>query len=151
MRPGAIVGALANEGGLNSRDFGRISIFSEHSLVELPADLPKQVFEALDQTRVSGQLINIEPDPGAPKGRPGNRRDRDDRRGGYRDDRGRGDRRGGGRFDRDRDRGGRGRGRGHHNRFEDSRGDRRGGGRHRDDRGVEGRGGRGNNRRGGRY
>src|SRR5699024_1088299 len=94
---------------------------------------------------------NIEPDPGAPKGRPGNRRDRDDRRGGYRDDRGRGDRRGGGRFDRDRDRGGRGRGRGHHNRFEDSRGDRRGGGRHRDDRGVEGRGGRGNIRCGGRY
>ena len=155
VRPGAIVGALANEGGLNSRDFGRISIFSEHSLVELPADLPKQVFEALDQTRVSGQLINIEPDPGAPKGRPGshrgNRRDRDDRRGGYRDDRGRGDRRGGGRFDRDRDRGGRGRGRGHHNRFEDSRGDRRGGGRHRDDRGFEGRGGRGDKRRGGRY
>ncbi|AGP31146.1 DEAD/DEAH box helicase [Corynebacterium terpenotabidum] len=119
VRPGAIVGALANEGGLNSRDFGRISIFSEHSLVELPADLPKEVFEQLDQTRISGKLINIEPDPGAPAGRPGrNRRDRDDRdggesrggRGGYsrgRDDRGgrgeRGDRYSDrGRFDRDR-------------------------------------------------
>ncbi|MFR4190414.1 MAG: DbpA RNA binding domain-containing protein, partial [Corynebacterium variabile] len=89
VRPGAIVGALANEGGLNSRDFGRISIFSEHSLVELPADLPKDVFEQLDQTRISGKLINIEPDPGAPAGRPArNRRDRDDRDG---------DRRGGGR------------------------------------------------------
>ncbi|RAV34842.1 DEAD/DEAH box helicase [Corynebacterium heidelbergense] len=111
VRPGAIVGALANEGGLNSRDFGRISIFADHSLVELPADLPEEVFRALDQTRVSGQLINIEPDPGAPAGRPAHyRKDRDDRRGGRGGDRG-GDRRGagGGRYDRD-DRGGQHRG-----------------------------------------
>ncbi len=124
VRPGAIVGALANEGGLNSRDFGRISIFAEHSLVELPADLPRQVFESLDQTRISGQLINIEPDPGAPNGRPGShrrdRRDRDDRRGGFRDDRRGG--RGRGRFDADRDdRRGRGRGR-----FDSDGGGRRG-------------------------
>ncbi|MEY8565021.1 DEAD/DEAH box helicase [Corynebacterium sp.] len=132
VRPGAIVGALANEGNMNSRDFGRISIFSEHSLVELPSDLPKEVFESLDQTRISGKLINIEPDPGAPAGRPartrqdgdrgghrgggrprndrGDRGDRNDRGGRGRNDRG--DR--GGRFDRDRsdrdrgDRGGRG-------------------------------------------
>lgn len=107
VRPGAIVGALANEGGLNSRDFGRISIFSEHSLVELPADLGKEVFEQLDQTRISGKLINIEPDPGAPEGRPARARrdERDgDRRGGGRGGRGgRGDRFSDrGRFDRDR-------------------------------------------------
>jgi ATP-dependent RNA helicase DeaD len=151
VRPGAIVGALANEGGLNSRDFGRISIFSEHSLVELPADLPKDVFERLDQTRISGKLINIEPDPGAPAGRPAhNRRDRDDRgdrgghgghgghsRGGYRGDRDRGGRGGRdrgndrGRFDRDRgdrDRGGRSSWRGNRNDRYDrgDRGDHRG-------------------------
>lgn len=136
VRPGAIVGALANEGGMNSRDFGRISIFAEHSLVELPADLPMEVFHALDQTRVSGQLINIEPDPGAPAGRPGShkrqhRNDRGDRGG-------RGDRDGRNRFhDRD-DRGGRG-GRGGHG--------GRGGRNRRDDRGDwndrGGRGGRG--------
>jgi ATP-dependent RNA helicase DeaD len=141
VRPGAIVGALANEGGLNSRDFGRISIFSEHSLVELPSDLPKDVFERLDQTRISGKLINIEPDPGAPEGRPANnRRDRDDRgghgghsRGGFRGDRGGRGGRGGrdhggdrGRFDRDRgdrDRGGRSSWRGNRNDRYD-RGDR---------------------------
>ncbi|MDN5581172.1 MAG: DEAD/DEAH box helicase [Corynebacterium sp.] len=131
VRPGAIVGALANEGNMNSRDFGRISIFSEHSLVELPADLPRETFESLDQTRISGKLINIEPDPGAPAGRPartrqdgdrggdrggnrgggrprGDRNDRNDRN--DRGNRGRNDRgNGGGRFDRDRsDRGGRG-------------------------------------------
>ncbi|HIW95153.1 MAG TPA: DEAD/DEAH box helicase [Candidatus Corynebacterium gallistercoris] len=135
VRPGAIVGALANEGGLNSKDFGRIKIFSEHSLVELPADLPKDVFQALDQTRVSGQLINIEPDPGAPEGRPASHKRRDrDNRDGFRGGRDRDDRggRGGFRGGRDRDdRGGRG-GR--------DRGDRGGfrGGRDRGDRGGRG-------------
>ena len=126
VRPGAIVGALANEGGMNSRDFGRISIFAEHSLVELPSDLPEEVFRLLDDTRVSGQLINIEPDPGAPAGRPAHhkRRDRDDR-----DDRG-------GRGGFGRDRGGRGGHSGGRGRFND-RGDRAG--RFNDDRGGRGR------------
>ena len=125
VRPGAIVGAIANEGGLNSRDFGRISIFAEHSLIELPADLPREVFEQLDKTRVSGQLINIEPDPGAPAGRPASHRHRDDRGRG-----GRGDRGGRGGFDRDNRRGRGGRGdRG--DRFRDDRGGR--GDRGRDD------------------
>lgn len=116
VRPGAIVGALANEGGLSSKDFGRINIAVDHTLVELPKDLPKEVFEALEDTRISGQLINIEPDPGAPMGRPAahrSRGDRDDRggRGGFR---GRDDRR----DDRD-DRGGRGGFRGRDDRRDD--------------------------------
>ena len=36
VMPGAIVGAIANEGGLNRSDFGHISIRPDHSLVELP-------------------------------------------------------------------------------------------------------------------
>lgn len=109
VRPGALVGAIANEGGLNSSEFGKISIFAEHSLVELPADLPMEVFEALEETRVSGQLLHIEPDPGAPAGRPASHRrdrdrDRDRDRGGRRFDRDRDRDRGGRRFDRDRDR-----------------------------------------------
>ena len=118
VRPGAIVGALANEGGLSSKDFGRINIAVDHTLVELPKDLPKEVFEALEDTRISGQLINIEPDPGAPMGRPAahrSRGDRDDRggRGGFRGRDDRRDDRGGrggfrGRDDRRDDRGGRG-------------------------------------------
>ena len=129
VRPGAIVGALANEGGLSSKDFGRINIAVDHTLVELPKDLPKEVFEALEDTRISGQLINIEPDPGAPMGRPAahrSRGDRDDRGGrgafrGGRDDRGG---RGGfrGRDDRRDDRGGRGGFRGRDDR--DDRGER---------------------------
>lgn len=168
VRPGAIVGAIANEGGLNSRDFGKISIFSEHSLVELPADLPMEVFEALEDTRVSGQLIKIEPDPGAPAGRPGaHKRDRQsgDRRGGRFNDRGHGDRRSRGRdggrgFN---DRGFRGRGRDDRGRGgrdswdrgdrrrDGGRNDRRDGGRNDRNRGGRdwnGRGGRGFNDRG---
>jgi DEAD-box helicase len=82
VRPGAVVGALANEGGLNSKDFGRIHIGFDHTLVELPKDLPQEVFDNLADTRISGQPIRFERDPGAP-GRSSNRRDRD--RGDYRD------------------------------------------------------------------
>lgn len=118
VRPGAIVGALANEGGLSSKDFGRITISADHTLVELPKDLPKEVFDNLSDTRISGQRIDIRPDTGGGD-RGGYRGDRD--RGGFRGgrDRGgyRGDR-GGFRGGRDRDRGG----------FRGGRDDRRGGG-----------------------
>ena len=92
VRPGAIVGALANEGGLNSKDFGRITIGGDFTLVELPKNLDQSVLDRLEDTRISGQLINIQRDHGAPS------RDRGGR-GGYRGGRGR-----------DNDRGGRGRG-----------------------------------------
>ncbi|MEV4235947.1 MULTISPECIES: DEAD/DEAH box helicase [unclassified Nocardia] len=78
--PGAIVGAIANEGGLRRSDFGHISIRPDHSLVELPADLSSETLEALRRTRISGQLIQLQLDSGAPSARPfraGPRRDRD--------------------------------------------------------------------------
>ena len=64
VQPRMIVGALANEGGLRSQDFGRIDIRSDHSLVDLPADLPDDVVEKLRKTRISGQLIELAPDTG---------------------------------------------------------------------------------------
>nr|WP_051162952.1 DEAD/DEAH box helicase [Nocardia brevicatena] len=64
--PGAIVGAIANEGGLRRSDFGHISIRPDHSLVELPAQLPEETLEALRGTRISGVLIQLQPDPGPP-------------------------------------------------------------------------------------
>ena len=100
VRPGAIVGALANEGGLNSKDFGRITIGGDFTLVELPKQLDKKVLDRLSDTRISGQLINIQRDHGAPprdrggRGRRGGFGDHKDRRDKFRGDR--------------RDRGGRG-------------------------------------------
>ncbi|MFI2337105.1 DEAD/DEAH box helicase [Nocardia rhamnosiphila] len=84
--PGAIVGAIANEGGLRRSDFGHISIRPDHSLVELPAQLPPETLEALRSTRISGVLIQLQLDQGPPGHRSigrGPRRDgpkRQDRR-----------------------------------------------------------------------
>jgi ATP-dependent RNA helicase DeaD len=64
--PSMVVGALANEGGLKRSDFGKITIGGEHTIVELPQDLPSEVFDALSATRISGRLINISPDAGPP-------------------------------------------------------------------------------------
>ncbi len=68
--PGAIVGAIANEGGLRRSDFGHISIRPDFSLVELPAQLSRETLEALRKTRISGVLIQLTLDSGAPGGRP---------------------------------------------------------------------------------
>ena len=62
VQPRQIVGALANEGGLQRQDFGHIDIRADHSLVELPADLPQEVWDALRSTRISGKLIELAPD-----------------------------------------------------------------------------------------
>src|SRR3954451_6444181 len=62
VMPGAIVGAIANEGGLHRSDFGHITIRPDHSLVELPAKLSKETLKALEKTRIQGNLINLQPD-----------------------------------------------------------------------------------------
>ena len=59
VEPRQIVGAIANEGGLNRGDFGHIDIRGDHSLVELPADLAPQTWAALERTRISGKLIDL--------------------------------------------------------------------------------------------
>ena len=66
VEPRQIVGAIANEGGLSRQDFGHIDIRADHSLVELPADLPGGAWDKLRGTRISGKLIELAPD-GAPQ------------------------------------------------------------------------------------
>jgi ATP-dependent RNA helicase DeaD len=68
VMPGAIVGAIANEGGLNRSDFGHISIRPDHSLVELPPNLSQDTMKALERTRIQGILINLQPDHPPRKG-----------------------------------------------------------------------------------
>ncbi len=62
VEPRQIVGALANEGGLRREDFGAIQIRPDFSLVELPADLPRDTLQRLESTRISGRLIEMKPD-----------------------------------------------------------------------------------------
>ncbi|QEE61052.1 DEAD/DEAH box helicase [Salinibacterium sp. dk2585] len=64
VEPRQIVGALANEGGFSREDFGAIKIMLDFSIVELPADLPRDVLGKLQNTRISGKLIEIAPDRG---------------------------------------------------------------------------------------
>jgi ATP-dependent RNA helicase DeaD len=64
--PRQIVGALASEGGLKREDFGAIQIKPDFSIVELPASLGNDVFDRLENTRISGKLIELRPDRGGP-------------------------------------------------------------------------------------
>ncbi|GAA2150045.1 DEAD/DEAH box helicase [Nocardioides koreensis] len=66
VEPRQIVGAIANEGGLSRSDFGHIQIRPDFSLVELPAELPGTAWDALQTTRISGKLIELRRDEGAP-------------------------------------------------------------------------------------
>jgi ATP-dependent RNA helicase DeaD len=85
VMPGSIVGAIANEGGISSSQIGGIDIRSDHSLVELPADLSPDQLKALSRTRIGGELIHLELDNGRkPSGDRGDRGDR----GGYQGGRG---------------------------------------------------------------
>ncbi len=70
VEPRQIVGALANEGGLSRGDFGAIQIRPDFSLVELPADLPRETLDRLRDTRISGKLIELRLDTGGPGRRP---------------------------------------------------------------------------------
>ena len=64
VEPRMIVGALANEGGLKRADFGRIDIKPAFTVVELPADLSQETLAKLADTRISGILIDLQPDRG---------------------------------------------------------------------------------------
>jgi ATP-dependent RNA helicase DeaD len=83
VEPRQIVGALANEGGLSRGDFGHIMIKPDFSVVELPADLPAGTLDRLASTRISGKLIEIKPDNGPFRGRPGGGHRKGGGQGGY--------------------------------------------------------------------
>jgi ATP-dependent RNA helicase DeaD len=59
VKPGNIVGAIANEAGLDGEHIGQIEIEAEFSLVDLPSGMPKDVFMDLKKVRVCGQPMNI--------------------------------------------------------------------------------------------
>ncbi|MDD1611771.1 MAG: DEAD/DEAH box helicase [Methylococcaceae bacterium] len=59
VKPGNIVGAIANETGLDGEHIARIKIENDYSTVELPAGMPKELFQELKNVRVAGQRLNI--------------------------------------------------------------------------------------------
>jgi ATP-dependent RNA helicase DeaD len=59
VKPGNIVGAIANEAGIDGVHIGRVDIREDHSFVDLPEGMPKQVFKALQKVRVAGRELKI--------------------------------------------------------------------------------------------
>jgi ATP-dependent RNA helicase DeaD len=57
MRPADLVGAIANEAGLDSRDIGAIDITDRFSLVEVPEDAAEEVIRALRGTTIRGKKV----------------------------------------------------------------------------------------------
>ncbi|MEZ0122682.1 MAG: DEAD/DEAH box helicase [Candidatus Reddybacter sp.] len=58
--PGDIVGAMINEAGIESEFIGHIDMQSEHSTVDLPDGMPKEIFQHLKRVRVRQQAMKIE-------------------------------------------------------------------------------------------
>ncbi|MDH3932511.1 MAG: DbpA RNA binding domain-containing protein, partial [Chromatiales bacterium] len=60
VKPGDIVGAIANEADIDSVYIGRIALYDDYSTVELPAGMPREVFQHLKKVYVRGQPLRIE-------------------------------------------------------------------------------------------
>ncbi len=58
-KPGNIVGAIANEGDMSSKNIGAIDIHDNFTFVDLPDSMPNKTKETLQKTRVAGQRLNL--------------------------------------------------------------------------------------------
>ena len=59
VRPGNIVGAIANEAGIDSEFIGRIRIHDEYSTVDLPDNMPDEILQQLKKAWVAGKQLQI--------------------------------------------------------------------------------------------
>lgn len=65
VKPGNIVGAVANEGGINGDQIGPIRIHDDHSTIDLPQGMPQDVYQTLQQTVVAGRQLRLSRDHSA--------------------------------------------------------------------------------------
>jgi len=59
VKPSNVVGAIANEAGIEGVHIGRVDIRDDHSYVDLPEGMPKQVFKLLQKVLVAGRELRI--------------------------------------------------------------------------------------------
>ncbi|MDP3704870.1 MAG: DEAD/DEAH box helicase [Legionellaceae bacterium] len=59
VKPGNIVGAIANESGLQSRYITALKIHDDHSTVRLPKDIDSNMIHALNKAWVCGRQMNL--------------------------------------------------------------------------------------------
>ena len=65
VRPGNIVGAIANEADIDSKFIGRVSIFDEFSTVDLPKGMPRAMRKVLYNARINGKAMKLRMEPEA--------------------------------------------------------------------------------------
>ena len=70
VKPGNIVGAVANEIDLDSKFIGRIDIREDHTYLDLPEGMPDDVMEHLKRVRVAGHPMRISRVDGVPPRAP---------------------------------------------------------------------------------
>ncbi|QEH46835.1 DEAD/DEAH box helicase [Aggregatibacter actinomycetemcomitans] len=54
-----IVGAIANEGDINSRHIGHIKLYDDYSTIELPQGMPKELLQQFSKTRVLNKQMRM--------------------------------------------------------------------------------------------
>ena len=59
VKAGEIVGAIANEAGIEGQFMGSINIFEHYSTIDLPEGMPKPILKHLKKTRVKGANLGI--------------------------------------------------------------------------------------------
>ena len=60
IKPGNVLGAIANEAEISSEFIGAIQIFQDFTTVDLPDEMPKETLEILKKTRVFDKKLSIE-------------------------------------------------------------------------------------------
>ena len=82
VRPGDLVGAIANTAGITSAEVGKIDMRESHSIVEVASDVADTVIETVTGTTIKGRRVVVrrdEKDAGSGRrdgGRDGGRRAR---------------------------------------------------------------------------
>ena len=60
IKPGNVLGAIANEAEISSAFIGAIQIYEDFTTVDLPDEMPKETLQILKNTRVFDKKLNIE-------------------------------------------------------------------------------------------
>jgi len=68
VRPGDIVGAIANEAGINPRGIGAIDIADKFAIVEVPQEEARSIVAALRGTTLRGKKVTVREDRGGSPG-----------------------------------------------------------------------------------
>lgn len=62
VRPGDLVGAIANEAGIDAATLGTITVFDRHSIVEVPSTAADGILRAMSKATIKGKRILVRRD-----------------------------------------------------------------------------------------